>query len=309
MKIRVLTIILVGFFCLAANNCCVSSDADAITKQLHDLEKTISLPYHEDLVKAINHYESKGISGLFVENESFLETELQRRNMPVELKYLPIALTDMRPDYKSGDCRGIWALPSLVALRYGFDVDENIDERLSVESSTQAALDYLSELYQQYGDWWMSILAFTNSPNSLQRAVVQSDKFLDLWDFYDQDLLQNSLVIRDFIACDYVYNAYTAEQKSAVLAKYKESEAKRQKEGIEKVDENQIVTTESIQKPEPIVAKSEKPKDSYTNYKVKRGDTLNKIAKKYHVSVANLKQWNNLKGDMIRDGQNMKIKK
>ena len=310
MKVRVLAIVLVGVFCLAANNCCVSSDADAITKQLQKLEKTIPLPYNDALIKGISHYESVGVSGLFVEKEAFLEAELQRRNMPLELKYLPVALTDMRSEYKSGDCCGVWALPTLVALRYGLDVDENTDERLSVEASTQASLDYLLELFQQYGDWWMSIMAFTNSPNSLERAVVQSDKFLDLWDFYDQNLLPNSMVIRNFIACDYVYNTYTPEQKSEALAKFKESEAKRVANETKIVEEKPTVKPESTSKSETKAKeKSAKPKESFTNYTVKKGDTLSKIAKKYNVSVANLKKWNNLKNDMIREGQKLKIKK
>ena len=44
-------------------------------------------------------------------------------------------------------------------------------------------------------------------------------------------------------------------------------------------------------------------------YKIKKGDTLTKIANKYHVSVANLKKWNNLKSDKIQIGQTLIIKK
>ena len=42
-------------------------------------------------------------------------------------------------------------------------------------------------------------------------------------------------------------------------------------------------------------------------YYVKSGDTLGHIAKRHHVSVRQLKQWNNLKSDMIRIGQKLKI--
>ena len=306
MKVRDLTILLIGFFCLSANNCCVSSDANAISKQLDKLEKTISLPYHEALQHGIAEYESKTMSGSFIKNETMIETELQRRNMPVELKYLPVALTDMQSDYISGDCRGAWALPTLVALRYGLDVSENNDERLSIEASTKAALDYLSELYQQYGDWWMSILAFSDSPNALQRAIVKSDNFLELWNFYEQDLLPNSHVIKDFIACDYVYSSYTPEQKSEALAQFEKSEAKRLADEAKKAQEQQTVKAEPAPSPKPTPAK---PKENYSTYIIKKGDNLGKIAKKYHVSVDSLMKWNNLKSDFIREGQKLKIKK
>ena len=42
-------------------------------------------------------------------------------------------------------------------------------------------------------------------------------------------------------------------------------------------------------------------------YKVKRGDTLGAIAIRYHVRVSDLKKWNNLRGDMIREGQKLVI--
>lgn len=44
-------------------------------------------------------------------------------------------------------------------------------------------------------------------------------------------------------------------------------------------------------------------------YKVKSGDTLDKIARKYGVSVANLKKWNNLKSTTIRIGQTLYVYK
>ena len=43
-------------------------------------------------------------------------------------------------------------------------------------------------------------------------------------------------------------------------------------------------------------------------YKVKSGDTLSHIAKKHHVTVKQLKQWNNIKSDIIQIGQKIKIK-
>ena len=41
-----------------------------------------------------------------------------------------------------------------------------------------------------------------------------------------------------------------------------------------------------------------------TYYTVKSGDTLNKIAAQYGVSVANLRSWNGISGDLIFVGQN-----
>ena len=49
-------------------------------------------------------------------------------------------------------------------------------------------------------------------------------------------------------------------------------------------------------------------KYKYLYYRVKKGDTLSKIAKRFGVSVKQLKRWNNLKGDLIRVGQRLKVR-
>ena len=53
--------------------------------------------------------------------------------------------------------------------------------------------------------------------------------------------------------------------------------------------------TQEVSVPDPIV------------HRVKKGETLGAIAKKYHVSVKQLMQWNGLRNSMIRIGQSLKI--
>jgi membrane-bound lytic murein transglycosylase D len=52
------------------------------------------------------------------------------------------------------------------------------------------------------------------------------------------------------------------------------------------------------------------PADDYhqrTIYRVKKGDTLSSIARRYHTSVSKLKEWNGLRGTMVRQGQRLTI--
>jgi membrane-bound lytic murein transglycosylase D len=52
------------------------------------------------------------------------------------------------------------------------------------------------------------------------------------------------------------------------------------------------------------------PADDYhqrTIYRVKKGDTLSSIARRYHTSVSKLKAWNGLRGTMVRQGQRLTI--
>ena len=70
----------------------------------------------------------------------------------------------------------------------------------------------------------------------------------------------------------------------------------------------------SIPQPRPVVKKPapsktvEKPKaPRHIVYTVKSGDTLSKIARKYNVKVSDIKKWNNLRSDLIRENQKLKI--
>ncbi|MEH7385145.1 LysM peptidoglycan-binding domain-containing protein [Bacillus sp. JJ1521] len=73
-----------------------------------------------------------------------------------------------------------------------------------------------------------------------------------------------------------------------------------------------VSKTTTTEKPNNTTTeKTEKPQEekvlSATVYIVKSGDTLSRIAIDYKVTVANLRQWNNLKSDMIYIGQKLNI--
>ena len=293
MKINRIPIIILFVFCLAASGSCVSSDAEIVAKRLKTMEKDIPLPIHDGLLKRIDKMAKKTFPNNFTKYDSFVEVELTKRGMPLELRCLPLALSGMRTYYRQDDRRGIWAMPVLVGLHYGLSIDNYEDDRLEMQASTCAALDYLNDLYAHYNDWWYSILAYANSPNSLQHALDRNGDSLAVWDFYEQDLVPDVDIIGDFIACVYLYNEGKLKLGEVVESQVNAPAEKPKQE------------VASVEKPKPAPQPA-KPKEF--KYTVKKGDTLTKIASKYHVSVANLKKWNKLRNDMIREGQKLIIK-
>lgn len=351
-------------FCLTTNNCCVSSGSNAISKELKTIENEIPLPFHSDLVKSVEKYETQSLPELFLTHEAFIEGELRNRNIPLDLKYLPLAFSEMQPDFQHDGRCGVWALPTLTGLHYGLTIDECHDERFSVESSTKAALDYLSDLHEKYDDWWQAILAFSSSPNALQHAKSKSEKDLELWDFYDQKLIPNAEIISNFIACICVYHEHQVEDtvpkeretteisfsqpislgvlaqktglpietikalnpvyRSEILVPLENypltlpNDIAKQFAAIEMelYDETLVEKPTIKEEPKQTVKEEPKPNNEPTKkkektiiYKVKKGDTLSHIAKKHHVTISDLVEWNHLENDFIRDGQELIIKK
>ena len=308
MRFRMLFIIWTCLFCLAAHNCCVSSDSDKLTQGLKKTEKSIPLPYHEGLEKTVLNYTSTPFSNQFLTYSAFIDTALSQRNMPSELRYLPLALSGMRRNYCQGDRCGVWQLPTLTALHYGLTIDETRDERTDVEASTYAALDCLNELYQKYGDWWHSILAYTNSPVALQHALIRHGETPELWDFQEQNLLPNTEVIPNFIACVYLGDEGQlkfGEVADPVIAKVPEPV-----EGpTPTVKDSTIKDTTTINKQTNNKKATDPSKSTGKKYTVKKGDNLTRIAAKHHVTISDLMKWNNLKNDKIFEGQTLIIKK
>ena len=312
MKFKALFIIWSCVFCLAANNCCVSSGSDTFANKLKSMEKDIPLPYNDALDKAVKSLEGKSLPMTFTKYEAFIDTALAQRGMPLELRYLPYALSGMKANYSHGDRCGYWALPSLVGMRYGLSIDESNEERWLVEASTIAALDYLNDLHEKYNDWWYSILAYANSPTSLSHALIHHGSEPELWDFYEQDLMPDTRVIADFIACVYLGN----QDKLNFTAQDTEPSVVKPKKVVEPVETREPIVQKAdsaLRSPSTSSGTTQGPTGSGSNgtikYKIKKGDTLTKIANKYHVSVADLKKWNNLKNDNIREGKTLTIKK
>ena len=311
MKFKVLFILWTSIFCFAVNNCCVSSDSEKIAEGLKKYEKTIPLPYHEGLERTVNLFATKQLSDNFLTYSAIIDTALVQRDMPLELRYLPLALSGMRRNYCQGDRCGVWQLPTLTAMHYGLTIDDEKDERFDVEASTHAALDCLNELYQQYGDWWYSILAYTNSPMALQHALIRNGKKPTVWDFRDNDLLPNTQVIGDFIA-----SVYLGNEDRLHLVKIDEPAIKRVapttfiKKAEKTAEQNNVAgTVETTKTTKKTSTSTSSGTQKTQKYKVKKGDTLTKIAAKYHVKVSDLKKWNKLKSDKIREGQTLIIKK
>ena len=237
-----------------------------------------------------------------------LRTELRLRNMPERILFLPLALADQR--FEDGR-EGIWSLTVLDAIRgvgrLSFNasdhngscltasdqicssimVSDSTDVRFDERVSTEIALDRLQELFNEYGDWNMSIVAYATSPTAL--AVM------------DSTVLADAQVLRSLRKAEEEYSenipvaferigSLAERRKVERLAFLREQTALR-KARLDSLRKRQAANTDRI------------------TYTIRRGDTLGGIAARHRVKVSDLKRWNNLKGDMIREGRKLVIYK
>lgn len=104
-----------------------------------------------------------------------IREKLRRRGMPEELMYLAMAESGFNPQAHSvAEAIGIWQLVPDTARRYGLRVDDTVDERRDAEKATDAALSYLSYLYNRFGSWYLAAAAYNAGENRVGRIMTEA---------------------------------------------------------------------------------------------------------------------------------------
>jgi hypothetical protein len=99
---------------------------------------------------------------------------LNTQNMPDDLKYLAVAESALRPHAGSAKgAIGFWQLLPDTARKYGLTVDQYIDERRNLFSSTSAALRYMKKLHAKFSSWTLAAAAYNMGEQGLTAEILE----------------------------------------------------------------------------------------------------------------------------------------
>jgi membrane-bound lytic murein transglycosylase D len=256
----------------------------------------------------------------------YIVEELEKRGMPTELALLPMVESAFNPmAYSRSHASGLWQFIPSTGKNYNLQQNSWYDGRRDIVASTSAALDYLQYLYQMYGDWDLALASYNCGENNVARAIERNrakglpTDYLSLnlpteTRYYVPKLQALKNIIEDphafGVDLDPVPNApyfVTVENTgnidvrlAAKLADMPLAEFLALNPGHNRpvivasgapglvlpADKAKIFLANLEEREEPLV--------SWQTYTLKSGDRLDRIAAKNGISLARLKQVNNI---------------
>jgi membrane-bound lytic murein transglycosylase D len=133
------------------------------------------------------------------------ENALQKYNVPLELKYLPVIESALNPRAKSRvGATGLWQFMFNTAKDLGLKVNSYVDERMDPLKSSEAAAKYLSELYARFNDWNLAIAAYNYGPGNIRRAIKASG-YSNFWNLRGYLPKETANYVPSFIATLYLF--------------------------------------------------------------------------------------------------------
>jgi membrane-bound lytic murein transglycosylase D len=269
-------------------------------------------------------------SGLY---RSIILKELKKAGIPEELFWLPLVESGFKIQaFSRARALGLWQFIPSTGYKFGLSRNEWIDERMDVEKSTLAAIAYLKELHSMFGDWLTVLAAYNCGEGRVLRVISRQhiNYFDGFWDLYHQLPQETARYVPRFLATlhiiknpqKYGINLDNAIEKPIPFSTVKVNKVMKLHDIAAKIEVSEDVmnllnselrykitpnTEYELNIPTEALAKfnlvsneipeSEKPRVTgrtvFIKHRVKSGETVASIAKRYKISPATITSYNN----------------
>ncbi|CBJ11518.1 LysM peptidoglycan-binding domain-containing protein [Legionella longbeachae] len=267
--------------------------------------------------------------------------EVKKKKLPGELALLPMIESAFDPfAYSVAGAAGLWQLMPLTGKDLGLTQDWWFDGRRSINSSTDAALNYLLYLNNFFnGDWILAIAAYDAGAGTIDRAIKaipKSRNTISFWELsvpretqiYVPRLLALAEIISNpdrykLVLPEIAYLPYFEEVNigTPIDLSHAAKMAGMSYKDLIKLNPGFNRWTTAPNKPFKLLIPTEKVQQFYLNlanlpehkrvswemYQVQPGDSLDNIAVKYHTTVNFIKQLNQLTTNQLKPHQSLLI--
>ena len=356
----------------------LSTDLLKARLQAMDEKSPFHIEYNqglENIIKSFLKNRKRSFERLMAVSEFYFplfEEAFDKHNVPLEIKYLAVVESALNPKAVSRvGATGLWQFMYQTGKQYGLKIDSYIDERSDPLKASEAAAQYMKNMYAIFGDWDLVLASYNSGPGNVAKAIRRSGGQQNYWNIRKNLPKETQGYVPAFLATMYIYEYHkehgivpekapikhfatdtvmvkrqmsfkqisdlidipvaqlqilNPSYKLNIVPAYKDQthflRLPQDKMAIFTSNESKIyayVDKEANLREKPFqIVKPIVVQDSVNTsqriaqakvryYRVKRGDNLISIAKKYDVAVEDLKKWNNINGNWVAYGKNLKI--
>lgn len=337
--------------------------------RLREMPCIIDMPYNSMVRQCIDRYATRnrslvaymlGISEFYM---PMIEAEIDKYDMPHELKYLPVIESALNPKAVSrAGAKGLWQFMFATGKLYGLKSNNYIDDRFDPLKATRAGLNYLRDLYNFFNRWDLAVAAYNCGPGNVKKAILRSGGKTDFWEIYRFLPRETRGYLPALIAANYImtyhedhgicpmepklpigtdtlhitknlhfkqiaqYCDMDIEDIRAINPQYIKDiipgEAERyvlrlpndaitkfiaNEDSIYSYKKEEFFPKSDIAKMLKQAKANDDGRGTLKYHKIRNGETLGTIARKYRVSVKQIMKWNNMRNTNIRAGRTLKI--
>ena len=273
----------------------------------------------------------------------YIVAALKEAGLPEELSWLPLIESGFKVKALSRSrALGLWQFIPSTGYKFGLKRDKFIDERMDPMKATQAAIDYLKELHAIFGDWTTVLAAYNCGEGKVLNVIRrQNVNYLDnFWDLYERLPRETARYVPRFLATLHILDQpemfglnltgvnIPFQYETVSISKQVHLKDVASSIGVEEdvlsdlnpelrykicpedgyplkvpLDKSEILLTQLDKI--PVAAP---PQPAYVYHRVRSGETLSLIAKRYRTSISGIMHVNNLhRSNYIVAGRLLKI--
>ena len=177
-----------------------------------DAKSPFNIEYNqglENIIKSFLKNRKKSFERLMAVSEYYFpmfEEALAKQNVPLEIKYLAVVESALNPKVVSKmGATGLWQFMYQTGKQYGLKIDSYVDERSDPLKASEAAAQYMTNMYRIFGDWDLVLASYNSGPGNVSKAIRRSGGQQNYWNIRKNLPKETQGYVPAFLATMYIY--------------------------------------------------------------------------------------------------------